>query len=205
MNQNQNQIRLCTRRQWTAQHIVDRLSSEESLSIVPVHDQQKGQEVDEYYSFVMNDGLTMIYVVVDRATSLPYIVLHGPLSAQSAWLLNMLRVTEDIGTIQQYCREAEHAEDKIDAICRLGIAAYFDEAQPEIVDTFKQYMRDGDARVRQSAIFATSFIGWPEFEPLLQIAMERDPDTRVSAIAESAIRIMRESDWGDTPSSQTRS
>ena len=73
------------------------------------------------------------------------------------------------------------------------------------MDTFKQYMRDGDARVRQSAIFATSFIGWPEFEPLLQIVMERDPDTRVSAIAESAMRIMRESDWGDTPSSQTRS
>lgn len=198
-----NQIRLCTRQQLTIQDMVDRLSREGSLSMVPAGDQTNRQEADEYYSFVMNDGMTMIYVVVDRATSLPYVVLHGPLAAQSAWLLNMLGVTEDIEAIKQYCREAPHAEDKINAICRLGIAAYFDEAQSEIMGLFQQYMRDGDARVRQSAIFATSFIGWPEFEPLLQIAMERDPDTRVSAIAESAIRIMRESDWGGTERSQT--
>ncbi len=198
-----NPIRLCIRRPLTAQDVVERLSREGSLSLVPSGDQQNRQDAEEYYSFVMNDGLTMIYVVVDRATSLPYVLLNGPLSSQSAWLLHMLGVTEDMQAIMQYCQEATHAEDKIDAICRLGIAAYFDEAQSEIIDMFKQYIRDADARVRQSAIFATSFIGWPEFEPLLQIAMERDPDARVSTIAASAIRIMRESDWNDTEESPT--
>ncbi len=196
-----NQIRLCIERQWTVEDIVERLSSENSLSLVPTTDHTNVAEAEEYYTFVMNDGVTMIYIIVDRATSLPYVLLNGPLALQCAWLLQMLRMTEELEQIQQYCREASQVDEKIDAICRLGIAAYKDDAQPEVLEIFKQYMRDEDSRVRQSAIFATSFIGWREFEPLLQTALEHDPDRRVTVIAESAIRIMRESDWNSSDSS----
>ncbi len=190
-----NQIRLCIRRQLAVQDVVERLSGEDSLTLVPVSDQVNEQQYDEYYAFVMNDGITMIYMIVDRATSLPYMLLHGPLAAQSAWLLQMLGIVDNKEKVQAHCLEVTHVDDKIDAICRLGIATYMDEAQPEVLDIFQRYMRDADARVRQSAIFATSFIGWQEFEPLLQIALEHDPDERVTMIAQSALRIMRESDW----------
>ncbi|WP_411343062.1 hypothetical protein ACE3MZ_15565 [Paenibacillus sp. WLX1005] len=195
------QIRLCTRRQVIVMDLLEALSKEPRLSPLrlPQQSHEKNHTSEEgYYAFVLDDQSTMIYVIIDQSTSIPYLLLEGPKAEAASRMLQQANVVETADELMQRCREARHTDDKIDVICRLGIASYF-EVQPDILDVFHQYMLDGDVRVRQSAVFATSFIGWIEFEPMLADAMELDPDTRVSAIAESAIRIMRESDWRSTP------
>ncbi|WP_309737633.1 hypothetical protein [Paenibacillus sp. SORGH_AS_0338] len=75
------------------------------------------------------------------------------------------------------------------------VIASYGEPSAEVLHIFELYLRDPDVRVRQSAVFATSFIGWQEFEKMLVYTASHDPDSRVAEIAESAIQIMRDSDW----------
>ena len=200
------QIRLCTRRQVIVMDLLEALSREKALSPLKLPQQAHDKHTvgDEgYYAFVWDDQSTMIYIIIDQSTSIPYLLLEGPKAEAAARMLQQARIVETADELISQCREARHTDDKIDLICRLGIASYFD-VRADILDVFHHYMLDGDVRVRQSAVFATSFVGWAEFEPMLATAMERDPDTRVSAIAESAIRIMRESDWSDPQQSSAR-
>ncbi|WP_046214867.1 HEAT repeat domain-containing protein [Paenibacillus wulumuqiensis] len=193
-----SQIRLCTRPQVIYMNLLEALSREKSLSMLKAqHESRERKELSAeagYYTFLMEDQSTLIYVIIDQSTSIPYLLLSGPAADDAARLLYNTGMVGSIDEVIEWCTKADNTGDKIDAICRLGIASYF-EMQPDILDIFTRYMQDTDVRVRQSAVFATSFVGWPEFEGMLKRTAEKDPDERVSMIAKSAIRIMRESDW----------
>lgn len=193
-----SQIRLCTRPQVIYMNLLEALSRESRLSMLKAqHESVERRDLTAeagYYTFVMDDHSTLVYVIIDQSTSIPYLLLSGPSAEEAARLLYETGMVGSADEVIQWCLQADTTEDKMDAICRLGIASYF-LPRHDIVEIFTRYMQDTDVRVRQSAVFATSFVGWQDFEPILLRTAERDPDERVSMIAESAIRIMRESDW----------
>ncbi|WP_458121824.1 hypothetical protein [Paenibacillus sp. Z6-24] len=193
-----SQIRLCTRPQVIYRDLLEALSREKKLSMLKVHhESREHKELSTeagYYTFVMEDQSTLVYAIIDQSTSIPYLLLSGPSVQEAVRLVYQTGMVGSIEEVIEWCAKADNTGDKIDAICRLGIASYF-EVRPDILEIFTLYMQDTDARVRQSAVFATSFIGWSEFEGMLTRTADRDPDERVSMIAKSAIRIMRESDW----------
>lgn len=193
-----SQIRLCTRPQVSYRDLLEALSREKQLSMLKAHHESRERQERSaeagYYTFLMEDQSTIIYVIIDQSTSIPYLLLSGPSAQEAVHLLYHTGMVGSIEEVIEWCIKADNTGDKIDAICRLGIASYF-KARPDIIDIFTRYMQDTDVRVRQSAVFATSFVGWPEFESMLTRTAEKDPDERVSMIARSAIRIMQESDW----------
>ncbi len=189
-----NDIRLCTKPKLRFFDILEALSNLQCLSTLEGTQKTKEQQTSEYFTFVMDDQSTLVHLINDQSTSIPYLLLSGPDHQQLAYHLYQSGMVYSSKDIQYRCLHDQHVDDRIDAICRLGIASY-DEASSEVLDIFQLYLRDPDVRVRQSAVFATSFIGWREFEDMLVYTATHDPDSRVAEIAESALRIMRESDW----------
>jgi len=189
-----NDIRLCTKPNLRFFDILEALSNLEYLSTLEETQHTKEQKTSEYFTFVMEDQSTSVHLINDQSTSIPYLLLSGPAHQQLASQLYQSSIVYSSKDIQYRCLHDQRIDDRIDAICRLGIASYHD-VSTEVLDIFQLYLRDPDVRVRQSAVFATTFIGWKEFEDMLAYTATHDPDLRVAEIAESALRIMRESDW----------
>lgn len=187
-------IRLCTKPNLIFLHILEALSNLPYLSKLETKQDADEHARAEYFTFVMEDQSTLVHLINDQSTSIPYLLISGEACQQLAYHLYQSGIVYSSKDIQYRCLHDQHVDDKIDAICRLGIASY-GESSVEVLDIFQLYLRDPDVRVRQSAVFATSFIGWAEFEKMLMYTADHDPDARVSEIAESAIQIMRESDW----------
>ncbi|MFD1989639.1 hypothetical protein ACFSGI_06710 [Paenibacillus nicotianae] len=189
-----NDIRLCTKPNMLFLHILEALSHLPYLAKLDTKQDKDEHASAEYFTFVMEDQSTLVYLINDQSTSIPYLLISGPACQQLAYHLDQSDIVYSSKDIQYRCLHDQHVDQKIDAICRLGIASY-GEPSADVLHIFQLYLRDPDVRVRQSAVFATSFIGWQEFEKMLVYTASHDPDSRVAEIAESAIRIMRESDW----------
>lgn len=187
-------IRLCAKPKIHYADLLEALSRKKDLSEIDLGQDPSEDYRSDYFTFVMQDQMTLIHVIQDQSTSIPYVLISGYASQEAAQSIYASGIVYSIEEIKYRCLHDRHADDKIDAICRLGIASYF-EMDREVVDIFQYYLRDPDVGVRQSAVFATSFVGWREFEKMLLYTANHDPDLRVAEIAESAIRIMRESDW----------
>ncbi|WDF52399.1 hypothetical protein PQ460_08330 [Paenibacillus sp. KACC 21273] len=187
-------IRLCTKPNLLFLHILEALSNLPYIAKLDIKQDTTEYATAEYFTFVMEDQSTLVHLINDQSTSIPYLLISGPACQQLAYDLYQSGLVYSSKDIVYRCLHDQHVDQKIDAICRLGIASY-GEPSAEVLHIFELYLRDPDVRVRQSAVFATSFIGWQEFEKMLVYTASHDPDSRVAEIAESAIQIMRDSDW----------
>ncbi|WP_311704327.1 hypothetical protein [Streptomyces litchfieldiae] len=80
------------------------------------------------------------------------------------------------------------------AILRLGLGAPVDFDQ-RFFDQVRNAMRDTETGVRYAAVWATSYVEWPQYEPLLVRASEHDPSEKVrgdAAVVLAAYRSLHE-------------
>ena len=134
--------------------------------------------------------------VDDRLLQLQYLIVEGPIHA-------LMAIHESVSPRSPfYSRDLirelmDPARPDSDPILGLYVAALIapQEADPEILSWFADAMRHSDLAVRRAAYFATTYPGWPEFEPLLLKASEEDPTPEGRKAAAETIASLKRHAW----------
>ncbi len=141
--------------------------------------------------FATPDQTSALTYVEDRALGLRYIALTGPASAAIEDVLrrNVPLITPEL--VHPLFQHAQSREEWITAITH-GAAVSNSDFDLAMFAAFEKVLRHPEIDVRKAAVFATSYPGWKEFQPLLQELSETDPSPDVRYMAARVIETMQE-------------
>jgi hypothetical protein len=136
-----------------------------------------------------DDAATTIHWIEDHKTGIPYISVMGAnLNAVGGQVRDSVP-TYSLDEVRALVERAATADERVRAICYLGLAApdAFDAA---IFAVFERYLDDEDRDVRQAAVLATLYVGWPELIAPLRRCATGDAEAVLRQQADAIVRWM---------------
>ena len=145
--------------------------------------------------WVTSDQLTAIRYREDPLLNLRYLLVEGKdqdkVLAEIRQEINTYSDTE----IQTLFEMAKNEEEYIHAIRCVGIAALPRKFSQQWFKDFEAALSHPSPEVRDAAILALSYVGWRQFEPLLQKLAQNDPDEQTRDFAQRAIVALGKHQW----------
>ena len=139
------------------------------------------------------EGVSLHYQE-DTLIGVPYLLLIGAVEEHMVDMVRKLFPVESVETLVLKAYDATSADEKIDVVYRVAAAC-----GPGVHDgallVFKACFIDSDPSVREAAVFATTYVGWREFEPSLTGLAADDPAPEVREVASHTLDALRRHFW----------
>jgi hypothetical protein len=136
-----------------------------------------------------------VYYVDDHLIRVPYMLIHGPDSEQA--VDDVERVIPSYGMDRAILEalSARESEDKKAAIRRIAVLGGASPPDRAALQLFEAAFIDPDPDVRKTAVGASTYPAWREFEPRLEIVANGDQDESVRDLAARTLSALRRHDW----------
>lgn len=144
------------------------------------------------------DDTVGIHYVEDGMAELPYVQVSGPrMDYYSRIITQNLPVYSEAELFAAW-DAANSADEKIDAILRLGITADSQPTEPYL-HRIRQGLEDPAPEVRSAALVAFSYHPWDELKAVVERIRDEDPDDD----AQKRARVLLDT-WENTRSNESR-
>lgn len=137
---------------------------------------------------------TAVHYLDNHLIGVQYLQVDG---AEDADLVARLRSLLAVPSVESLVLEAVMSNSStaaIGAIRRLAIGCS-DRPHAGALSVFQAAFQDTDPAVRSAAVFATTFVGWPQFEPDLVALARKDSNVRVRELAQRTVEALRRHYW----------
>jgi HEAT repeats len=124
-----------------------------------------------------------VHYLTEKVRNLPYLIVYGESITD---VMNDVCTSLPVLTREEIIRMVQASEGNetyLKGIIYLGLQGKFKECDAETLGLFKQVLQDQNPEVRNTAIVAMSYTGWPELRELVQPLAETDPDPQVRQTA----------------------
>ncbi len=178
---------------WVSREEIDRLASEKwwvFLGEVEATENTPYQKI-----WTTTDRKKAIHYIDDSLILIRYLQIKGEQPGEVADDIRASLDVYDKDEIRQMVESATQSSDVIDAIYIACVAApqLYDE---EYFQLFEDVLSHPDPEVRRAAIFAMSYVPWPQFNPLLEHVIATDPEVRTDA--EVMLQSLEQTEWKGT-------
>ncbi|MGM1062650.1 hypothetical protein [Saccharothrix sp. Mg75] len=141
-----------------------------------------------------------LHFLIDDLSNTPAVTVSGddPQAVDAAAQLTAKHLnTFSTDELLESARRTRRAADKARALVQAGIGASENFNQP-LFNEIRDNLANKDTRLREAAIWAMSYVPFPQYRELLQTTAQEDPDRRLRDIARNVLAAF---DRGGVPGS----
>jgi HEAT repeat protein len=136
-----------------------------------------------------------VYYIDDHLIKVPYLLIHGPDSEQAVEDVEQVIPSYGMERALFEALFARESEDKKAAIRRIAVLGGASPPDRAALQLFEAAFVDPDPDVRKTAVGASTYPAWREFEPRLEIVANGDQEESVRDLAARTLSALRRHDW----------